>query len=191
MKRFILLSIALAFFSVAVMAIDPSFNKTMTVVREGSVFRVFYKSGEHNDVKINIYDEAGYMIFTEVIRKSNGFIRPYNFNRLTPGEYQIEIVDLKGRQIERVSFVNETKEEEVAAALVKLEGNGRYMLVVPNKTGEALTMAIYDETGRQVYAEAEKITRDFSRLYNLSDMAGEFTFRVTNEKGISHDMRAY
>src|SRR6218665_827033 len=92
MKKIFLVLMTVAISGVAMAAkSDPASSATgMTVVREGSTFKLFYKSPQQSNVTVTIYDEANRIVFSESFRESNGFIRPYNFGNLNQGEYTIE-----------------------------------------------------------------------------------------------------
>ena len=61
------------------------------VKRDVNAYKLIYKSAEKSDVSVQIYNEKNVLIFSEVIRKSDGFIRPYNFESLGQGEYTIKV----------------------------------------------------------------------------------------------------
>ena len=71
---------------------NPKSNSGMAVVkRNATSFKVIYKGEETSNVKVQIFDERDQLVFTETIKKSRGFARPYNFEGLAEGEYTIKI----------------------------------------------------------------------------------------------------
>lgn len=42
-----------------------------------AIFKVYYTSPVSNKVRVNIYNEDGKKVFSEIIKNENGFVRPY------------------------------------------------------------------------------------------------------------------
>lgn len=159
---------------------NPASN--IAVLKNGATIKLLYKGTAQNDVKVLILNEDNQIVFTEKIRATDGFIRPYNFSRLPQGNYSFTLVDSKGRQIEHVDYRTERPRKLMHVARV----NGttdKFVLSVPNQGSDKLSVTIYDDMNRVLYSGKENITGDFARVYNLKDHEGTVTFEVSDSKG--------
>lgn len=89
----------------------PSSNAA--IMKQGSTFKVFYKGSKPVNVKVSIFDADHKLVFTETIRKIDGFARPYNFSNLPEGNYSIEVSDGHLREQEIVAYTTVHKKFEV------------------------------------------------------------------------------
>lgn len=166
---------------------NPSTN--MAVLKNGTSVKLLYKGAEQNDVKILIFNENDRVVFSEKIKKTDGFVRPYNFSKLPEGNYRIQIIDNAGSKTEQVAYnaenqINRNKLIHVA----RISGTaGKFVLSVPNRQKETLTITIYGDDN-VLYSENEIVTGDFARIYNLKDYSGQVTFKVTDSKGLSNSL---
>ena len=67
---------------------NPGAAAGMAVVKNGTTFKLYYKGTQQMDVKVSILDATNKIVFTEVLRKVEGFVRPYNFSNLPEGDIQ-------------------------------------------------------------------------------------------------------
>ncbi len=157
----------------------------MAIMKQGTMIKLFYKGTKTSDVKVAIYNASDKMVFSETIRKVDGFVRPYNFSSLAEGEYSIVLTDESGRQVERVNY-SLGKIEKLANVMHIAGGEqNKYMLTVSNKGKDAITVKIYDEKGSLVYNQTEQVDGDYARIYNLEKYAGALTFEVSDSHGIT------
>lgn len=154
---------------------------TMAVLKNGSTFRLLYKGATQSDVKVLILNDENQVVYTEKIKNTAGFARPYNFSNLPEGLYSIQIRDHAGVRTETVNYHN--KREERAVHLLRLEGTGRYVLSVPNKGKDDLSITIFNDLNEVLYKSSENISGDFARIYNLGKQTGNFRFVVSDGKG--------
>jgi hypothetical protein len=158
-------------------------SNRMAVIRSGSLFKVFYKGTTLNKVTITIYDESGEKVFADNLGRVVNFVRPYNFSGLKEGAYTIELVDGLGKQVEDVSY--HTASTEKMARLIRLKnGASRFMLLVPSTDNGKLTVKVLDGSSRVVYEETTDTTGDFSKIYDLKALSGDFTVEVSDDKGL-------
>ena len=163
---------------------NPGDSPSAKVVKIGSTFRLYYKGSQQADVKVSIRDAGDHVLFTETIKRSDGFVRPYNFSNLPEGEYTIQITDKNGNQIEKIS--NKRERSETYAHLLKVAGSeAKYLLTVSNKGDGDVTVRIYDDSNKVIYNKIEDVSKDFAKVYNLEGIPGQFTFEVTDAKGTS------
>jgi len=160
---------------------NPSTN-TVAVVEDGAIFKLYYRPLEQMDVKISIHDAADKIVFSEVLKKSEGFVRPYNFSNLPEGNYTIEIVDNSGRHTESVTY---RKNNITALAhLIRIPGGEKYVLTVPNRNLGEVTVRILDSFDNVIYNQKESVVGDFAKIYNLEECSGKFVFEVTDGQGV-------
>lgn len=158
-------------------------NTKMVVLKNGSTFRLLYKGAEQSDVKVLILNDENQIVFTEKIKNTDGFARPYNFSNLPEGHYSIQIKNNAGVQTETVS--HQIRREEKTIHLLRLDGTGKYVLSVPNQGKQDLSIMIFNDLNEVLYQSEEKIIGDFARIYNLGNEKSRFRFVVTDEKGLS------
>ncbi len=188
MKRNVYVLVALLVSSNLVFArrIDnPASLNRMAVVKSGATFKLYYKSSEITDVKVSILDANDKVVFTESLKKVEGFVRPYNFSNLPEGDYSIEISDRNGRSTEKVSYQTNTVPDADGkfARLLKVAGSERYLLTLSNKEADAITVKIFDDSNNIIYNQKEEIKSDFGKIYNLKRFSGKFTFEITDKNG--------
>lgn len=181
MKKFFLVLITVAIAGVALATGNDPSPTGMAIVREGSTFRLFYKAPSQTNVTVSIYNDANKKVFTETIKESEGFIRPYNFERLKEGNYTIELKDAAGFQTEKIVYEN--KVEEKIARMVKLPGEEKYAVLVPDNGSKVLSVNIYDNEGNPVYSKTQKVNGDFAQLFDLHGL-DSFSIVVNDSKGL-------
>lgn len=162
--------------------IDPKSPVGMSVVKRGNVVKLFYRGEQSGKVKITIYNEKGFKVFTETMRNKEHFMRPYNFASLPEGNYTIELSDTNGRRFHNVK--HSVSYGKRVATLHRLEHErSKYMLSVPNIGADALTVKIFDEHNTLVYEVTEVIEGNFAKLYNLEKLEGKPVFEIIDQNG--------
>ena len=156
---------------------------TMAVIKNGSTFRLFYKGAQQSDVKVLILNDENQIVYSEKIKNTDGFARPYNFSNLPEGHYSIQIKDNAGVRTETVN--HQTEREEKTMHLLRLDGTGKYVLSVPSQGKQDLSITIFNDMNEVLYESDEKINGDFARIYNLGDQTSKFRFVVTDGKGLT------
>lgn len=155
----------------------------ISVLRKGELIKLLYKGEKYTDVKVNILNQENEVIFSEKIKGTEGFIRPYNFSNLPHGNYSFELIDNLGhREIKHVDYRLEARKRVMH--VVKVAGTtGKFVVSVPNTGASQLSINIYDDHGRIMHAEKEQVTGDFARVYNIKDHNGRVTFEVIDNQG--------
>jgi hypothetical protein len=154
------------------------------VKKAGSSYKLIYKSKEKEDVTVTILNEKNEIVYTETVKRSDGFIRPYNLENLPSGSYAFKIdrKSSKGTQIVKVESTDNENETLKLSALVKVK-EGRYLLTAPAKNNEQLAIKILNEKGEIIYNESVLTTGAFAQLYNLKNLTGVFSFEIEDEHG--------
>lgn len=184
----------LSFLAALLVITSVTFAKTpdnpasgISVLKNGATIKLLYKGTEQNDVKVLILNEDNQIVFTEKIRATDGFIRPYNFSQLPYGNYSFALIDNNGRQTEQVEY--RTEPTRKLMHVVRISGTtGKFVLSVPNQGAGKLFVTIYDDMSRVLYSGKENITGDFARIYNLKDHTGKVTFEVSDSKGKTNSL---
>jgi len=155
----------------------------MAVVKSATAsYKLIYKAELASDIKVEILDANNELVFSETIKHSNGFARPYNFASLAEGEYTIRIDNGSNWLSEKVNY--QSGRVEKLANLISLK-DGRYLLTVPGQGEDALTVRIYNDEGDTLYSSTDQVTGDFGKIYNLSHVNGPFSFEVVGSSGAS------
>ena len=160
---------------------DPASG--ISVLRKGETVKLLYKGERQNDVKIYILNQDNEIVFSEKIKATEGFIRPYNFSMLPEGNYSFELVDNIGRhQAQQIDYRLERRKRLMH--VVRVAGTtDKFVLSVPNEGESKLSVTIYDDSNRVMYTENESINGDFAKVYNIREHVGEVTFEIVDSKG--------
>ncbi|HTE32971.1 MAG TPA: hypothetical protein VK666_21460 [Chryseolinea sp.] len=159
----------------------PAGASLAVVSSKGSeVVKVIYKGVTTSKVKVNIYNAASEIVFSEV-RYNQAFILPLNFSALQSGEYTIEIVDATGAKSEKINYQPELSTGTVRVA--KLDAQGKFLLSVSNKTADDITIRIFDEYNNLVHTSNQQINGSFAQVYAIKNFTGACTFEVTDAQG--------
>jgi len=165
---------------------DESANTTSSVAitnaSGSSLFKLYYKSIKQGSVKISIADEKGVAVFTETLRKVDGFMRPYNFDGLSEGQYTIQIEDESGKTVEKVNYRSGKLETLIHVQKLSSEEN-KYLLRIASSKIENVFINIYDANGTLVHNEIQSISGDFAQVYDLRNVKS-FTIEVTDKDGL-------
>ncbi|PZR40250.1 MAG: hypothetical protein DI538_04700 [Azospira oryzae] len=155
---------------------------------ENGLFKVYYKAAEAANVKVSILNDENQEVFTETIRKVNGFVRPYNFQNLKEGEYTIRIDDGTQSQAEKVVYQSGKLEKLIQVRKMKSD-EGKYLLTASGQGKEQITVNIYDSTDKIIYTELQQINDTFAQVYNLSQVKGGIAFEIIHANGTAQRLQ--
>lgn len=163
---------------------EPSNSKGLAVVpvKGSEVFKVIYKGEAVGKVRLNVYNQASELVFTESISGLDGFIRPLNFNGLKAGEYTLEIIDAAGKKVERVNYQPNKSSKYVHISKVTDE-EGKFLVAVSGTGKEEINVRIYDSASNLVHNESKVIDGNYAQVYNIKKITGAVTFQVTDNAG--------
>jgi hypothetical protein len=181
MKKIVLSLLVALTVSAAIANTPTSTTMGTAIVKQGSVVKLFYKGISESAVKVSIFNEDRELVFTETVKNTDGFSRPYNFATLQFGDYTIEIDNGIKKETEKVSYLPNGVVN--SAAMIKLEEGRRFMLIVPNKTSEKLNITVLDANGDEVYNEIHNLNGDFNKILNLKKLPGHFTVHLRDSTG--------
>ena len=183
MKNIITL-FAVVLVSTAAFATEPGDGSKTTglaVVKKGeSTFNVYYQPAGVTNAKVYIHDSNGKEIYSETVKKTDGFIRPYTFSELDLGEYTVTVVD--GEETFTKKLVYELTSVKKLARVAKVE-DGKFLVSIPSSfyTGPA-DIKIYND-GELVHTHHVNTTTDFSQIFNVKKLSGAISLVVVDGKG--------
>ncbi|MBI1769474.1 MAG: hypothetical protein HY015_09495 [Bacteroidetes bacterium] len=147
-----------------------------------TLFKVYYKSSKSGNITITIRNETGENIFSEVIRKTDAFIRPYNFEGLPEGQYTVTVENSDSKTVEKVNYKNYKVEKLIHIAKVSNEAD-KYLLTISSPRQEDVYIYFFDASGVLVYNEIQTIHKEFAQIYNLKEIKS-FSVEVWDKDGV-------
>ena len=182
MKKFFLMLMAATVVTFGAMASNkPGAESGVAVVNNGTTVKLYYKGIAEGKVKVMILNEDQEVVFTEILKNTDGFVRPYNISSIPAGNYTIEVSDQNATYTEQITVGREPKAE--LAKLFRVSGeDGKYLLTVPTREAKDISVRILADDA-VIYDEAVAISSDFAKIYNLKKVKGNLTFEVTDKKG--------
>jgi hypothetical protein len=161
---------------------NPSSASQVAIMKNGSsTFKLIYKGSSASDVKVAIYDAKNKLVFSERVKNSDGFLRPYNFDGLAEGEYTIAITDESGKRVEKVAYQSGTINKLVNVK--KIGDEQKYLLTAGGKGAETIRVNIFDSAQTLLHTESKSIKADFAQVYSLVNVNGPLTFEIIHENG--------
>ena len=158
-----------------------SSSVAVTNLSGSSLFKLYYTAYTAGDVRVKILNHSGRVVFTEKFKKTDGFIRPYNFEDMAAGDYTIQIENTGGKHIEKVHY--SAGKIEKLINIVKLAEEGKYLLSVSSKGADHVNVNIYNEHNELIHSESRYINKEFAEVINLKGI-NDFTIEVTDSKGL-------
>jgi hypothetical protein len=188
MKKTLSILVMLTLFSSVVFAggigDDPKYpgKKGLAVVKQGSVFKLFYKCQESSDVKVTIYNSNNKTIFKETLHDIDGFMRPYNLEKLAEGDYTVVVTDDHCDHTEILHHFAQ-KSKSLIGVIQLSETPEKFVLTVGKKLSpETIGVRIFNDKNEIVYEQLEHIEGDFAKLYNLKE-GDSYRFEITDSNG--------
>ena len=181
-----ILTIACVLFSTVMFATgtadEPTSLSGAAVIKttEGT-FKLIYKSETESDVKVSIFGADNKLVYSEKVRHTSGFARPYSFENLAPGEYSVVIEDNAGTTTRTIS-TRQTASPKLVNVLKLKSAEGKFLLTVGGRGTEAITLNIYDGQ-KLIHSEVKEVSGDFAQVYNLSQVKGSPAFEVLHQNG--------
>lgn len=153
----------------------------VTNLSGSSLFKLYYTAYTVGEVKVSIMSNSGKLVFSERMKKTNGFIRPYNFGGLEAGDYTIQIENAHGKHVEKVHY-NAGRIEKMIN-IVKLPEQGKYLLSVASIGADRVNVNIYDVNNELIHTQSNFVNKQFAEVINLKGISA-FTIEVTDSNGL-------
>ena len=188
MKKIIVLAVSVLFCTqvFANGTDDPSTGTSSVAVSNANgskLVKVYYKGQRFGNVKVWIINDRGETVFVEKLRKTDGFMRPYNFEGLAEGEYTIKVEDALGKYTEKVNYSG--GRIKTLIRFVKVPGEeSRYVLTGRSHNEEKITVRFYDAAHQIVFESQRKVEGEFGEVYNLKNLPGSFSVEVSDSYGV-------
>jgi len=184
MKKIAMLSFGVLFSTMMFAGVANEISDASKVsVKKGkeSNFIVMYKPEKAMNVRVAIVNELGNTIFSETLKNTEGFMRPYNFSGLSEGIYTIEIADASGEHTELIDFRTGNVEKSIN---VKKIAGSKYLLTASGEGKEDITINIYDAFDTLIHSETAVTDGNFGQVYNLGKMDNAIKFEIKSQDGV-------
>jgi hypothetical protein len=162
---------------------EPSSTSSVAVTNASgsSLFKVYYTANTADDVKVSILKPSGKIVFSETLRKTKGFVRPYNFNGLAEGKYVIKIEDTNGIRNESVYYSSGKVDKLIG--IVKLSEQGKYLFTVNSKNADKVNVNIYNDKDELIHSHRSFVNKEFAEVFNLKNI-NAFTIEISDSNGL-------
>ena len=160
---------------------DGSRATGLAVVKKNeTTFNLFYQPAGVSNVKVSIVNSSGKEIFSESIYKTDGFVRPYNFERQAEGDYTITVDDGMETRSQKITYQASTRAK--AARIIKL-ADSKYLLAIHgNLVSGKVNIKVFDGS-KLVHEQSNEIAGDFGQVFTLKNAEETVSFEVTNDRG--------
>jgi hypothetical protein len=166
---------------------NPKASSKMAIMqKDEDHIQLFYKSNKEATIEVSIYDADNKLTFTELIRKSDGFIRPYDLSAMKEGDYTVVVNDGSEKFVEKISVKN--SKEVVLSNVISMKKEGSFLLTVADKKAQHFTVTISDENDNVLYKQTESLDKQYSKIYNFPTKTNALKFLVTTDLGISRQI---
>lgn len=184
MKKILVLVVMACFIGHVNASVDPKSPVGMSVVKSGDVCKLYYRGEEGAEkVEVTIYNEDGGLVFREVMRNIDNFMRPYDFSMLPEGQYTIALNDGERTRVEKVAHFKPVKNHRVVNLVRVNKGENKYMLGVHTEGSDILTIRIFDENRNLLFTSTESVNGDVAKCFNLKGVKGRHFFEVSDQQG--------
>lgn len=184
MKKSIILAVLAVAVNVSVFASDNLDNAkgtasaVVTTTARPNVFNLVYNSAKSGLVRVTIKNQDNNVVLEDEVFNEKGFIRPYNFNGMPAGNYNVLVKDAAGKTELAVAYSNAIVNTVRKAEFKSLENN-KYQLRLVGNTADAVEITIFDQFGQSIHSEVLTQKGSFTRVYDLSKLkAKNLTFEV-------------
>ncbi|HNT51377.1 MAG TPA: hypothetical protein PKK67_12365 [Cyclobacteriaceae bacterium] len=158
----------------------------VTHVSGSSVLKVYYSSGQTEDVKIAILNKKNKVIFSETIKKASGFLRPYNLSGLDAGTYTVVVEH--GNSFQKEQFTYSAGRIEKLINIMRLPEEGKYLLSVKSKASDVVNVNVYDRDNKLIHSQSHDVKDDFAEVLNLKAI-NQFTIEISDSQGVLKTLR--
>jgi Secretion system C-terminal sorting domain len=156
------------------------FAYSLYAISETTKFRLIFENEQGSAVKVDVYNSAGKLVFTDRVRGATELKRNYDLSNLGVGVYTVEITNGEFKTAQRVA-VGGAKLNPVAfnAYISHTLTEGSFKVAYEGGN-EGVYITVRDANGILLYSEHSS-TDNFARKYNLSRLRpGSYTVNVEN-----------
>lgn len=132
------------------------------------MYKVVYNSPVKENVTIEIYNKDKEVVHSEKVSGTNGFIKRYNLQYLSLGEYDIVVKSSDYVFEENIDLGGISKFN------VQLKSTGKNVSFVgSHPDAKDLHLYIYDQNNELLYSDELKGVKQVNKLYNLEKVFGK------------------
>ncbi|WP_127123515.1 hypothetical protein [Chryseotalea sanaruensis] len=158
-------------------------SKIAIMQKDADHIQLFYKNTKVTTIEVSIYDTENKLLFTEVIRKSDGFIRPYDLSAMKKGEYTVVVNDGTEEFVEKINTSN--RKVLLLSNVISMKKKDSFLLTVADEKAKRFTVRITDQNDRVLYEQEESLNKQYSKIYNFANNTEGLKFLVTTDQGAS------
>ncbi len=166
-----LLVVLLTVFSTATIIAKPNSSTAFCKVvaeQTDKMYKVVYNSPVKENVTIEIYNKNKEVVHSEKVSGTNGFIKRYNLQYLSLGEYDIIVKSSDYVFEENIDL------GELSKFNVQLKSVGKNVSFVgSHPDAKDLHVYIYDQNNELLYEDELKSVKQVNKLYNLEKVLGK------------------
>lgn len=167
----------------------PGSSVAVTNASGSTLVKLFYKSPESGDVKVTITDSSDNIVFSEKIKSTDGFLRPYNFEGLSAGEYNVSIEDNTGTHRETIVYnVEKAEKAQKLVGIIRMAEDGKFVITAHPRGLDKINVNVYDESSKLVYSKEHAIKTEFAALLNIKGLSS-FTIEVSDRDGVVKSLK--
>ena len=167
--------------SSAFAAPPPEPTSDFAVINSGRTLKVIYKALIENDVKIIIRNSGNEEVFTETLRKTDSFLRPYDLSQLPEGEYSVEIIDNNGLHSQPITINPASKG---LFHVVPVTGEkGKYLLTIGKMQKTKVNILVKNQFDEVLFESTRNADEEFGQIINVTRVKGA-TIVITDSNGV-------
>lgn len=155
-------------------------SKNFSIVKsEDDKFMLQVNSVEPGFLKVKIFSEDNQFIHEQSISYDHSVKVPFDFSNLDEGNYKFQIEGPHFQGTQEV-FLSKMHEKDVAAFVEEIDDNQVKLTVFREKT--PVTVTLLDEDGHSYYQQEVTSEKNFTQIFNLSDVEDKSMMLVIKGK---------
>ncbi len=163
---------------------NPKASSKMAIMqKDADHIQLFYKNSKQATIEVSIFDADKKLLFSEVIRKSNGFIRPYDLSSMEKGEYTVVVNDGTEQFVEKIN--THVKETELLSSVINMQRAGSYLLTLADEKAKYFKVTVTDKNNNVLLQRKENLDKQFSKIYTFPEKVEGLKFLVTTDHDLS------
>lgn len=173
-------------------SIKDDTTKAITILKaypnKPNLYTLIYTSENKDKIKVDIYDQKGNHLKSDVVANSNGFQRSYDFSSLSKGKYLVRVKDQN--KVYRTTINHLHAESDLKVNVSPLENGSKYNLQVIHNSTNPVWVNIYNSDHKIIFRDKIDVDRNFSRVYDLGKYYGKAqSIEVyTDGKSVTHSL---
>ena len=157
----------------------------VTVDQQAKKANLVFLPSTNEKVVVKILNEEGKLIFSENIKSSSRFERPYNLSELADSQYTIVVEHANEVFNEEISLVSVNELKAVAFhASVKTLADGKVALKVLQDGLNTVFVSVKNEEGNALYTTSITNEGSFIQNFDISSIKEAVYFEVKNNKEV-------